>query len=243
MSALEGKSHARFPNTRWSLVRSASAGSERALEELSVAYAPPVYAFFRGEGFGPQDAADLTQDFFASKILDPERRADVLRDPEQLAVRFRRFLRTCLKNFGLQARERSGAQKRGGGVQIVRFDADAVEARVALLSEEERGNAFDQLWAKSVVDRVFRRLYTELKPAARVVLQRTVEAAPDLEIATELGISTNAVAKSRQRTLRQARQLLRRELQDSVSTEDDLDGELDELAKVYSLPPWLRVEE
>ena len=123
------------------------------------------------------------------------------------------------------------------------FDAAAVEARVALLSEAERSNAFDQLWAKSVVDRVFRRLYTELKPAARVVLQRTVQAAPDGEIAIELGISSNAVAKSRQRTLRQARQLLRQELQDTVSTEDDLDGELDELAKVYALPPWLRVAE
>lgn len=243
MSALEGKSHARFPQTRWSLVRSASAGSQRALEELCEAYAPPVYAFFRGEGFGPQDAADLTQEFFANKILDAERRAEVLRDPEALAVRFRRFLRACLKNFGLHARERLSAKKRGGHLQLVSFDAAAVEARVALLSEAERSNAFDQLWAKSVVDRVFRRLYTELKPAARVVLQRTVQAAPDGEIAIELGISSNAVAKSRQRTLRQARQLLRQELQDTVSTEDDLDGELDELAKVYALPPWLRVAE
>src|SRR5262245_31144966 len=58
-----------FPTTRWSLVLGAGAraGPEarEALAALCRAYWYPIYAFIRRKGYGPDDAQDLTQDYFA----------------------------------------------------------------------------------------------------------------------------------------------------------------------------------
>ena len=57
-----------FPQTRWSLVVSArdqdSPAAERALSELCELYWFPLYCFVRRKGHSPQDAEDLTQEFF-----------------------------------------------------------------------------------------------------------------------------------------------------------------------------------
>jgi RNA polymerase sigma factor (sigma-70 family) len=239
MAGLEGASRANFPATRWSLVRSAAGGSERAVEELCRAYSGPVYAYFRRLGYDPEAAGDMTQDFFASRVLDPERRAGLLRDEADLTVRFRAFLRVCLRNFAGHARERAGAVKRGGAATIVSFDAAAAERTAALLDGEQPARAFDVAWARCVVDRVFERLQGELDEDCRRVLARTLQRAPDKEIAGELEVSPNRVAKLRKRALDRARRLLEEELRETVSTSADLQEELGELARIYSLPSWL----
>ena len=57
-----------FPATRWSLIlaagRDSSTTAQRALESLCEIYWYPVYAYVRAQGQGPEDAQDLTQDFF-----------------------------------------------------------------------------------------------------------------------------------------------------------------------------------
>ena len=59
---------ARFGQTRWSVVLAAghasSPNAQAALEELCRAYWPPIYAFVRRRGHGPEEAKDLTQEFF-----------------------------------------------------------------------------------------------------------------------------------------------------------------------------------
>jgi DNA-directed RNA polymerase specialized sigma24 family protein len=56
-----------FPTTHWSLILS-SAGetgvAETALSELCRIYWFPVYWFIRGRCFSPEEAQDLTQEFF-----------------------------------------------------------------------------------------------------------------------------------------------------------------------------------
>ena len=58
-----------FPSTHWSLIkRAGSPGTPQArvaLAELCSAYWYPIYAFIRRKGNGPDQALDLTQDFFA----------------------------------------------------------------------------------------------------------------------------------------------------------------------------------
>jgi hypothetical protein len=62
--------HGRFNTTRWSVVLScvdADGGTQKmhtALAELCKIYWRPVFAFIRRLGHSPQDAQDLTQDFF-----------------------------------------------------------------------------------------------------------------------------------------------------------------------------------
>src|SRR5947209_648105 len=58
-----------FTATHWSVVLAAKGGhspqSAEALEKLCRTYWSPLYAFVRRQGHTPQDAQDLTQDFFA----------------------------------------------------------------------------------------------------------------------------------------------------------------------------------
>src|SRR2546425_13185846 len=80
-----------FRTTHWSVVLSAadvgSARSAEALEKLCRTYWYPLYAFVRRQGWQPEEAQDLTQDFFVH-ILHNNRLASI--HPEK--GRFRSFL-------------------------------------------------------------------------------------------------------------------------------------------------------
>jgi hypothetical protein len=59
---------AAFVTTRWSVVLTAqgrSPAAQDALEKLCRSYWMPLYAFVRRAGFSPEEAQDLTQEFFA----------------------------------------------------------------------------------------------------------------------------------------------------------------------------------
>ncbi len=89
----------------------ASAHALSALTELCEIYWRPLYAFLRRQGYGPEDAQDLTQGFFAHLI---EARAYTRADREK--GRFRSFLLGALKRFLAHARDHERAFKRGGGM-------------------------------------------------------------------------------------------------------------------------------
>src|SRR5256884_106394 len=63
-----------FASTRWTMVlgagdsATASADAVSALSELCQIYWRPLYAFLRKQGYGPEDAQDLAQGFFADLI-------------------------------------------------------------------------------------------------------------------------------------------------------------------------------
>jgi hypothetical protein len=61
-----------FPNTRWSVVLAAtkrhSPESAAALEIICGAYWYRLYAYVRRSGHSPQDAEDLTQEFFCRHL-------------------------------------------------------------------------------------------------------------------------------------------------------------------------------
>ena len=65
---------ASFPTTRWSRILAARDGdpdateARGALADLCRAYWYPLYAFIRRRGHDPEDARDLTQEFFARLI-------------------------------------------------------------------------------------------------------------------------------------------------------------------------------
>src|SRR5439155_1138311 len=94
-----------FLSTPWTIVLEAgddeasSRQSLSALSELCRIYWRPLYLFLRREGFGPDDAQDLTQGFFADLI---EARAYTRADREK--GRFRSFLLGALKQFVASAR-------------------------------------------------------------------------------------------------------------------------------------------
>ncbi len=91
----ESVSPAGFPTTHWSRVvaagEMAEPGASEALAELCAAYWFPLYAYIRRKGNGPEQALDLTQEYFARLL---ERGTVAAADPAR--GRFR-ALRSCSK--------------------------------------------------------------------------------------------------------------------------------------------------
>src|SRR5204863_9085985 len=117
-----------FPATHWSVVlRAAQADSriaQAALEELCGGYWYPIYSFLRRRGYSPEDAQDLTQEFF-SRLLANRGLATV--DPAK--GRFRSLLLVSLKNLLANEWNRARTLKRGGGVPIFSLDEKTAEDR------------------------------------------------------------------------------------------------------------------
>src|SRR5262245_18074102 len=102
-----------FATTHWSVVLTAGNGDSplamRALETLCSTYWYPIYVYVRRKGHGPEDARDLTQDFFAQSLAK-----ELLRLADRDKGRFRTFLLTTLEHFLAREWNRAHRQKRGG---------------------------------------------------------------------------------------------------------------------------------
>src|SRR5689334_7821267 len=87
-----------FATTHWSVVLAAGEGdsshARAALEQLCRTYWYPIYAFVRRQGYGPEEAKDLTQGFFERIIT---RREFERARPEK--GRLRSYLLVALKHF------------------------------------------------------------------------------------------------------------------------------------------------
>jgi len=152
----EQATQARFEATRWTLVIEARSGdADEALEQLCRIYWRPVYAFIRGQGLSPADAADLAQDFFAH-VLRNKALSEVA--PEK--GKFRSFVQKSLSNFLNNARDRLRAEKRGGSIRFVPIDADVEEARhpLELADPSDLTKLFDRRWALCLLDEVMEEL-------------------------------------------------------------------------------------
>ena len=115
-----GRGRHRFVTTRWSLVLAAagvSTGSSAALEELCETYWYPAYAYVRRLGYTADDAADLTQAFFA-RVLEKQ----FFKDARPERGRFRSFLLASLRHFTLNELDWKNARRRGGGITHVPID-------------------------------------------------------------------------------------------------------------------------
>jgi RNA polymerase sigma-70 factor (ECF subfamily) len=110
--SLAALGQARFDSTRWTVVlqaaQSRAAGGPAALARLCERYWPPLYAFARHRGNGPEDAQDLVQGFFQHLI-----ESQALGTIDQAKGRFRSFLLASFQNFMAMERRRAGAEKRG----------------------------------------------------------------------------------------------------------------------------------
>jgi RNA polymerase sigma-70 factor (ECF subfamily) len=230
----EGPRH--FATTRWSLVLRASAGvavpgADEALASLCETYWYPLYAYLRTRGRNADEAQDLTQAFFA-RILEKKS----MRHADPARGRFRAFLLTSLKNFAANERDRDMASKRGGGIPMLPLEFESAEGRFQRepASDETPETIFDRRWAVTVLERALTRLEAEtvrngkaehfdrLKPHL-VGEQPHVSHA---ETGSVLGMSEGAVKVAVHRLRRQFRDLVRDEIAQTVSSPEEIDGEL-----------------
>jgi len=232
---------AQFTTTHWSVVLAAGGssapGAREALEKLCRAYWYPLYAYVRRRGYGPEDAQDLTQDFFAQLL-----RKNYPGRADRAKGKFRTFLLHALSQFLVDQRERTSALKRGGGASFISLDEETPEDRYRLEVPDELTpeKLFERRWAQTILDRALARLRAESvvggNEAAYEVLQvfepgeqNTLSYA---EAATRLGVSESAVKSMIHRMRQRHRELVREEIAQTVATISEIDDELRYLVSV-----------
>ena len=231
----------RFNTTRWSVVLSCAhsrietAAAHDALSELCQTYWRPIFAYISRRGYRPEDAEDLTQDFFASLLQGPllERA-----DPER--GRFRSLLLKALQDFLGHAVEKRDAQKRGGGVKFISWDDWMAQAPSQLSISTQALNSwspeqlFDLRWAATVVEQALRRLREECQRNKRLRLFETLSAylATDRadisyrDLALALGIKETAVKKQLHNLRRRYRWLICEEVSQTVEDPSEVEAEI-----------------
>lgn len=232
-----------FVTTHWSVVLNASArddsaGARAALESLCQTYWHPLYAYVRGRGYSPEDAKDLTQEFFA-RLLEHNRVASVSPDKG----RFRSFLLVSMNHFLSDEWDKARAQKRGGPGTI-HLDFATAEERFGELTASgfSPEKAFEQRWAIAFLERVYHRLESEyqrqgrseLFDALRGALAGASAAAPYAELAARLKISEGAVKVAVHRLRQRFRELLRETIADTVSDSAEVEDELRYLYRILA---------
>lgn len=233
-----------FPSTKWTLIVAAGGNHSSlecadALERLCGGYWYPVYAFIRRRGHPPEQAQDLTQQFFL-RILDGVffERAN----PEK--GRFRSFLLGALKNFLADSADREKAQKRGGGTSPVSFDFVTGELNYGREPShaETPERIFERKWARTLLDRVLDSLAREFSDEGKLELFHRIKpyltGDGDLKYAvlsTELNLTESGVKSAIRRMRQRYRDLLREEVLSTVADPSELDDELQFLPRAIRM--------
>jgi DNA-directed RNA polymerase specialized sigma24 family protein len=231
----------RFPTTQWSLVVAAGDPHRKearsALVSLCEHYWYPLYAYLRRRGYRPDEAQDLTQEFFV-RVL--EGRYLDRADPEK--GRFRAFILNSLKFFVADEEDRQRARKRGGGM-VVRLELSSGEEwyQHEPAHDETPDWIFERRWALSLIDRVVGKLREEFVQHGhpehferlKVFLLGQCDA-PYAALAREMNTSEGALKVAIHRLRKRYRELFRQEIADTVANPDEVESELRFLAAVLA---------
>jgi RNA polymerase sigma-70 factor (ECF subfamily) len=228
-----------FRTTHWSVVLRAgdsqSAGSAAALEQLCRAYWNPLYSFVRRSGHSPEDAQDLTQEFFARLLAGGALKTA---DPDQ--GRFRSFLLTMLTRMMASEWRHEHRQKRGGGAVVFSLDAQAAEDRYQFEPPDPvtPETIFERRWAETVLDRVLDRLEAEYRGHAlgfenlQPYLVEDKGTAPFASAASRLGVSEAALKAVVYRLRCRYGEIFREEIAHTVGRPEEVEEEIRHLLAV-----------
>ena len=229
-----------FSTTNWSVVleeQGQSPAAQEALEKLCRTYWRPVYSFIRRDGTGPEEAEDLTQSFFA--LLLERRNFDAVRKEKG---RLRSYLLTSLKHFLVSEHRRAVTLKRGKGQHPVPLDelSGAERSDMEPADHMTADRVYERRWALTLMEQVLRRLKDEYCTTGNAALFDSLKKLlPDepgaqsrADIATELGMTDNALRQAFHRFRQRYQLLLREEIGHTVAVASDIEDELRHLISV-----------
>jgi RNA polymerase sigma-70 factor (ECF subfamily) len=212
-----------------------------ALEKLCSTYWYPLYAHVRRRGNDAEAAGDLTQGFFAELLAKGS-----IKSAEPGRGRFRTFLLTALDNYLHHQHRDSHALKRGGGTELISWDAQEAEQRFALEPADNSSpdREFDRRWALATLERVRERLRNELSLASKAELFDLLrphllgdpDAVPYSNIAAQLKMTVVAVKVTLHRLRKRYGELLRQEVAQTLADPADADLEIRHLIAALSGP-------
>lgn len=205
-----------------------------AFASLVEAYWKPVYKYLRLKWhLTPDEAADLTQDFFAHAI-----ETNILGRYDASRARFRTFLRVCLDGYAANVRKAERRLKRGGAVTLVPLDFTSAEGEIGRhepMVLPDVDELFYREWARALFERAVDALRAECAAADRHAMFEAfrlydLAEAPDdrptyAAIASTLAITTAMVTNYLAAMRRRLRQLVLDRLRDVTTTDEELEAE------------------
>ena len=228
--------------TMWSMIQ---VGQDESavligLERLARAYWQPLYVFARQRGTSHDAASDEVQGFFEHLLSK-----DMLKNIQRGEVRFRSFLLRCFTNWLVNEHERKGAAKRGGGAALLRIDDLGSQIdEPALIEGGSPDTAYDQGWARALVEEAMKRLEKEIQQrenrAFLLELRQRIFVpsgpGPDWEeMARRYGMTHGAVRKAAADIRKRFGVLMRTEVRNVVSKDEEVDDELRYLINLLSI--------
>jgi RNA polymerase sigma factor (sigma-70 family) len=232
-----------FASTHWSLVLAAADTSApdaaAALERLCRSYWYPLYAYVRRRRYSPEDAQDLTQEFFHQVLA-----RNWLPQADRQRGRFRSFLLAAMNHFLGHEWERAKAVKRGGRIVFQSFEDLNLEQRFLEEADLARSpeELYDQRWATTLLQTVLSRLREQETSEGRLEQFNALEGcltgegrvAGYSELASQLGTTEGALKMAAQRLRARYARLLQEEIATTVGRPEEIQDEIRHLLAVLS---------
>lgn len=226
-----------FPATRLSVVERTRSDDEEvrrvAWATIIEAYWKPAYKYLRLKwSLGPDEAADLTQEFFTATL-----EKDVVERYDPARARFRTYLRLCLDGFAANAKKAERRLKRGGDVTLVPLDFQTAEGEMARhegVVDADVDELFYREWVRALFERSVADLKQHAGEAGRHVMFEVFsrydladnDARPTYaELARDLGLTAATVTNHLAAMRRQFRQIILARLRELTASEDEFEAE------------------
>lgn len=228
-----------FGTTPWTDVLDADAltADERTqrLAFLAERYWRPVYHFIRRNGRSSVDASDLTQSFFMMML-----RTDFVAKANPEKGRLRAYLMTALTRFlskEYQHERSAAASFPRETLFVARIEDEVLPPDESITPQEE----FDRQWARTVLNNVLGHLEQhceqENEQLAFEVFTRRLfggemsRYGANKALSQELGVEQAQVENAYRKCIRWYRALFRQEIRASVSSEVEVQEEVQDLWK------------
>ncbi|HEY1082892.1 MAG TPA: sigma-70 family RNA polymerase sigma factor [Prosthecobacter sp.] len=234
--------HGAFPRTRWSVVLELRKGENQgqgrlALNELCRIYWRPIYSYARYQGLPPADAEDVTQSFF-SFALEKE----LFSTADSALGKMRNYLLTAFGRHIKHWQRQANAQKRGGGKDIVSIEASQAENEILIDPADHRTpeSLYQRQCALQIIEAAVEQLAQEQTASGKgdqfQLLRGRLDptragSGTDAELATQLGMSHDAVRQAVSRLRKRFREIMRELVAATLSepTEGSVQEELSSL--------------
>jgi RNA polymerase sigma-70 factor (ECF subfamily) len=235
-----------FLTTNWSLIGQAGSGDEdssRTLIGLLMnRYWRPIYCYLRRKGYGNEQSKDLTQGFFHEVVLGHH----LIEKADPAKGRFRSFLLIALNRYLINVRNEETAQKRIPKEKLVPLDMVEPAALPQTVAQSAAEDCFDYAWVSTLLERVLEEVESKCHEDGKTVywyvfrdrvlqpiLDRTNP--PTLkEICAKYGIEDDTKASNMIVTVKRRFQVsLRRHVRGSLTSDDQVNGELEEIKRFF----------
>ena len=226
-----------FEDTNWFTIRQAgspdSPQTDPARASVCQTYWYPIYFYVRRLGRSPEDAQDLTQEFF-SRLCQK----NYLHSADREKGKFRSFLLMMLKRFLADQWDRARRLKRGGGQETISLDAQDTEFRHRSEPADELTpeKVFQRHSATALMEQVLNQLKEECSAAGKAQIFEELrpfltceDRTPCAEAALKLDMTENNLKVTVHRLRHRYGELLRAQIAATAATPEEVEEEIRDL--------------